>query len=103
MTRYFLAIPGVGFLFCMLLSPSFAQTAPDTSSPQAPSASATPAQSAPLSTEDLARLYLVRKEYREADFIPEADGERAQERGVLERAWDLIAQPDAINWRDEML
>ena len=69
MTRYFLAIPGVGFLFCMLLSPSFAQTAPDTSSPQAPSASATPAQSAPLSTEDLARLYLVRKEYREAEDL----------------------------------
>jgi len=67
MTRYCLAIPGIGFLFCTLLSPSFAQTAPETTSPQAPSASAAPAQSAPLSAEDLARLYLVRKDYREAE------------------------------------
>src|SRR5208337_2472089 len=67
MTRYFLAIPGIGVLLCTLLSPLFAQTAPDTTSPQAPSTSATPAQTAPLSAEDLARLYLVRKDYREAE------------------------------------
>lgn len=69
MTRYFLAIPSVAFLFCSFLSPSLAQSVPETAPPQAPSASTTPAQAAPLSTEDLARLYLVRKEYREAEDL----------------------------------
>ncbi len=67
MTRYFLAIPVVAFLLCLFVSPCLAQTAPDAAQPQTPVASATPAQSAPISTEDLARLYLVRKEYREAE------------------------------------
>jgi len=67
MTRQFLAIPVLAFLLCLLLSPCLAQTAPDIAPPQTPNASATTAQNAPLSAEDLARLYLVRKDYREAE------------------------------------
>jgi tetratricopeptide (TPR) repeat protein len=66
MTRFLLAIPGITFLFCSLLSPSLAQTTPDTP-PPSPSASATPAQAAPISTEDLAKLYLIRKEFVAAE------------------------------------
>jgi len=48
MTRYFLAIPGIALLFCLLLSPALAQTTP-TLTPF-PSTSAT---AAPLSPERL--------------------------------------------------
>src|SRR5271157_3953442 len=68
MIRYLLAIPGVTFLFCSLLSPSRAQTTPDTPSTSS-SASATSAQPAPLSQEDLAKLYLIRKEYPAAEVL----------------------------------
>jgi tetratricopeptide (TPR) repeat protein len=50
-------------LFCLLLSPAFAQTPPDTS-PPSPGASAAPAL---LPPEELARLYLVRKDYAAAE------------------------------------
>jgi tetratricopeptide (TPR) repeat protein len=65
MTRYFLAIPGIALLFCLLLSPALAQTTPDTP-PPFPSTSAT---AAPLSPEDLAKLYLIRKEYPAAEVL----------------------------------
>jgi tetratricopeptide (TPR) repeat protein len=68
MTRFLLAIPGITFLFCSLLSPSLAQTTPDTPPPP-PSTSAKPAQPAPVSTEDLAKLYLIRKEYAAAEVL----------------------------------
>src|SRR5208283_1204937 len=68
MTRYLLAIPGFVLLFCLFLSPARAQTAPDTSS-SAPSASATPAQAPALSTEDMAKLYLIRKDYAAAELL----------------------------------
>jgi len=65
MTRYFLAIPGIVLLCCLLLSPAFAQTIPDTPV-AAPGTSAT---AAPLSQEDLAKLYLIRKEYPAAEVL----------------------------------
>ena len=66
MTRYFLAIPGnVLLLFCLHLPPALAQTTPDTP-PPSPSASATPA---PVSQEDMAKLYLIRKEYPAAEVL----------------------------------
>jgi tetratricopeptide (TPR) repeat protein len=69
MTKYFLAIPGVAFLFTLFLSPPLAQTPPETAPSQAANASTQSTQSAPLSTEDLAKLYLVRKEYKEAEDL----------------------------------
>ena len=68
MTRYFLAIPGIAFLFCLLLSPGLAQTTPDTP-PASSNASARPAQAAPLSDEDLAKLYMIRKDYPAAELL----------------------------------
>jgi len=65
MTRYFLAIPGIALLSCLLVSPAFAQATPDTP-PAAPGTSAT---AAPLSQEDLAKLYLIRKEYPAAEVL----------------------------------
>ncbi|HXR33916.1 MAG TPA: tetratricopeptide repeat protein [Verrucomicrobiae bacterium] len=65
MIRYLLAIPGIALLFCLLLSPALAQTTPATP-PASPSTSATPA---PLSPEDLAKLYLIRKEYPAAEVV----------------------------------
>ncbi len=69
MIRYFLAIPGIAFLFCSLLSPAFAQTTPDTPPPPSSSTTGTAAQAAPLSDEDLAKLYLIRKEYAAAEVV----------------------------------
>jgi len=68
MIRYFLAIPGVTFLFCSLLSPACAQTVPNTPPPSS-SAASTATQAAPLSDEDMAKLYMVRKEYTAAEVL----------------------------------
>lgn len=69
MTRQFLAIPvGTFLLVSFLLFPSSAQTNPHNPQLQ-PSGAATAAQSPKLSEEELARLYLVRKQYREAQDL----------------------------------
>jgi tetratricopeptide (TPR) repeat protein len=72
MKRY-LAIPlGTFFVFCFLL-PAFAQVTPDTSQPPSSasvaSAASTVPQNSTLSSEEMARLYLVRKQYREAEEL----------------------------------
>jgi len=66
MTRYLLAIPVVGFLLCSLVSSSPAQTTPN-SPPSSPSDSSTQAQTAPPSDEDMAKLYLIRKDFAAAE------------------------------------
>jgi len=65
MTRYFLAIPSMAVLFCLLISPALAQTPPDTSS-SPPGASAPPAA---LPPEELGKLYLVRKDFAGAETV----------------------------------
>jgi tetratricopeptide (TPR) repeat protein len=66
MTTRFLAIPVVSFLLCSSFIPAYAQSS--SGSPQTqPSAAAT--DQTKLSNEDLARLYLVRKQYKEAQDI----------------------------------
>jgi tetratricopeptide (TPR) repeat protein len=66
MTTRFLAIPFVSFLLCSFLIPAYAQST--SGSPQTqPSASS--ADQTKLPDEDLARLYLVRKQYKEAQDI----------------------------------
>src|SRR6516165_9593249 len=69
MTRHFLAIPLIASLLVPSLSPSSAQTNP--ANPQgATTAKATaPAPVSTLSDEETARLYLVKKQYREAEEI----------------------------------
>ncbi len=70
MTRHYLAIPAGAFLLISTLLPACAQTSPDNPQGQPPAASAPAAnQTANLSDEELARLYLVRKQYREAQDI----------------------------------
>jgi tetratricopeptide (TPR) repeat protein len=72
MKKHYLAIPVSSFLLvgmlCMLL-PACAQT--DLDNPQGQLAAASPVakQQPKLSDEDLARLYLVRKQYREAQEL----------------------------------
>lgn len=66
MTTRFLAIPFVSFLLCSSFIPAYAQS--DSASPQTPPAAAAPDQTK-LSDEELARLYLVRKQYKEAQDI----------------------------------
>jgi tetratricopeptide (TPR) repeat protein len=69
MTRQFLAIPvGTFLVVSFLLFPSSAQTNPDNPQVQPPGP-ASAAQSQKLSEEELARLYLVRKQYREAQDL----------------------------------
>jgi len=69
MTRLFLAIPLRTLLFgSFLLFPSSAQTNPDSPGVQPPGTVAG-AQTPQLSDEELARLYLVRKQYREAQDL----------------------------------
>src|SRR5208282_462054 len=68
MTRHYLAIPVSSFLVFSALFPARAQINPD--NPQAQAATAMAGdQAQKLSDEDLARLYLVRKQYREAQDI----------------------------------
>jgi tetratricopeptide (TPR) repeat protein len=66
MIRKCLAIPGLSFFLLVTLLPARAQTESQTTPP--PSQSATAAQ-ANLSDEELGRLYIVRKQYREAQQI----------------------------------
>ena len=69
MTRLFLAIPARTFLFVsFLLFPSSAQTNPDSSQVE-PTGTVSGAQAQKLSDEDMARLYLVRKQYHEAQDL----------------------------------
>jgi tetratricopeptide (TPR) repeat protein len=74
MMKRYLAIPCGTFLaFCFLI-PALAQVTPDTSQPpprssSVSSVSSTAPQANSLSSEELARLYLVKKQYREAEEI----------------------------------
>ena len=69
MTRLFLAIPVRSLLFVsFLLFPSSAQTNPDSPAVQT-AANVSGAQTAKLSEEDMGRLYLVRKQYHEAQDL----------------------------------
>jgi tetratricopeptide (TPR) repeat protein len=67
MTRHCLAIPAGPFLLVSILLPGYAQTTPN--NPQAQPPAAVAAKSQTLSEEELARLYLVRKQYREAQDV----------------------------------
>ena len=69
MTRHCLAIPVGSFLLVSILFPSCAQTNPDTPQGQPPATSVAQEAERKLSQEDLARLYLVRKQYREAQDL----------------------------------
>jgi tetratricopeptide (TPR) repeat protein len=69
MTRHHLAIPGGSFLLISLVFPAVAQT-PRENPPAPQSTSATAEGGAQkLSDEELGRLYLVRKQYREAQEV----------------------------------
>jgi len=70
MTRKCLAIPGVFFLFLVTSLPACAQTNPPANPTPAPADTpAAAAQQANLSNEELGRLYIVRKQFREAQQI----------------------------------
>ena len=69
MTRHYLAIPISSFLLVPILFPSCAQTNPDTPQGQLPAAAVSQEAQRNISQEDLARLYLVRKQYREAQEV----------------------------------
>jgi tetratricopeptide (TPR) repeat protein len=69
MTRHYLAIPFGSFLLFSFLLPACAQTTPDNSQSQPPAATAAPGQPQNVSEEELARLYLIRKDYAGAQQI----------------------------------
>jgi|SRR5271166_768394 len=69
MTKHCLAIPAGSFLLFFVLLPACAQTNADNSQGQPTAATAAVDQTTKLSDEDMARLHLVRKEYREAQDI----------------------------------
>lgn len=69
MTRNCLAIPVGSFLLVTLLLPACAQTNIDNPQGALPPAVAQTDQKSKLSDEDLARLYLIRKQYREAQDL----------------------------------
>jgi tetratricopeptide (TPR) repeat protein len=69
MTKHYLAIPVGSFLVISALFPACAQTNPDNPQAQPAAAAMAKDQGQKLSDEDLARLYLVRKQYREAQDI----------------------------------
>jgi tetratricopeptide (TPR) repeat protein len=68
MIRHALAIPVASFLLLSAVLPACAQTNPDNSQGQPPATAAAAGQSQ-LSDEDLGRLYLVRKQYKEAQDV----------------------------------
>jgi len=67
MTRHHLAIPAGCFLLVSLALPSFPQTPPGNPPSQNPTTTAGAAQK--VSDEELGRLYIVRKEYSEAQDV----------------------------------
>ncbi len=69
MTRNYLAIPAGSFLLVTLLVPACAQTNIDSPQAAVPAPVAQADQKPKLSDEDLARLYLIRKQYREAQDL----------------------------------
>ncbi len=69
MTKYFLAVPVVVVLAVAPLAPSPAQTTPDTAPAVAPIPQKVDEGRVALPTEEMARLYLVRKQYREAQDL----------------------------------
>ena len=69
MTTYRLAIPAVFLLLFALQFPSRAQTNPDSTKPPAAGTAEVHAPAQNLSQDDQARLYLVKKQYREAEEI----------------------------------
>jgi len=70
MTRRCLAIPVVSFLLFVTFLPASAQTNPPANPPKATTDTpATTAQQVNLSDEELGRLYIVRKQFREAQQI----------------------------------
>jgi tetratricopeptide (TPR) repeat protein len=69
MNRHYLAIPVGSFLLISILLPVRAQTNPDKSQGQPSAATAAAGQPKNLSDEDIARLYLVRKQFKEAQDI----------------------------------
>jgi tetratricopeptide (TPR) repeat protein len=69
MTRNYLAIPVGSLLVVTLLVPVCAQTNVDNPSGQVQAAAVAANQKPQLSEEDLARLYLIRKQYREAQDL----------------------------------
>jgi tetratricopeptide (TPR) repeat protein len=69
MTRNYLAIPVGFFLLVSLLVPACAQTNIDNPQGQVQSAAVAANPRPKLSDEDLARLYLIRKQYREAQDL----------------------------------
>jgi tetratricopeptide (TPR) repeat protein len=69
MTRSCLAIPIGSLLAVALLAPACAQTNNDNPQGQVQSAAVAPTPRPQLSEEDLARLYLIRKQYREAQDL----------------------------------
>jgi tetratricopeptide (TPR) repeat protein len=69
MTKNYLAIPVGAFLLVTLLLPACAQTNIDNPQGQLPGSAVAADQKPKLSDEDLARLYLVRKQFREAQDL----------------------------------
>jgi tetratricopeptide (TPR) repeat protein len=69
MKRSYLAIPVSSLLAFSLLVPAFGQTDIDNPQGQVQTAATPPDQRPKLSEEDLARLYLIRKQYREAQDL----------------------------------
>lgn len=70
MTKSCLAIPAGSFLLFALLLPACAQTNVDNPQGQVPSVGVTATQqSSKMTDEDLARLYLIRKQYHEAQDL----------------------------------
>ena len=69
MTRNCLAIPAGSFLLVTLLVPACAQTNIDNPQGAASRGGCADGSEAKLSDEDLARLYLIRKQYREAQDL----------------------------------
>jgi tetratricopeptide (TPR) repeat protein len=69
MTKGYLAIPAGSFLLVTLLLPACAQTNVDNPQAAVPAAAVAKEDKPKLSDEDLARLYLIRKQYREAQDL----------------------------------